>query len=51
MLVISARKLMGITPASTATADPTMTVFAIGVPVRLFTRPKMRGAMPSRDVA
>lgn len=49
--VISARKLMGSTPARIATTIDTMMVFATGVMVRGLTFWNTLGAMPSRDMA
>ena len=51
MLVISARKLMGIMPASSAMTTATMIVFGTGVSVRGFTLWNSSGSMPSRDIA
>ena len=51
MLVISARKLIGISPASSAMTTATMIVFGTGVSVRGFTLWKISGSMPSRAIA
>jgi len=51
MLVISARKLIGSTPASSETTMATMIVAGTGVKVRGFTRWKIDGIMPSRPIA
>ncbi len=51
MLVISARKLIGIRPASRQMTTATMIVFGTGVRVRGFTLWKSSGIMPSRDIA
>ena len=51
MLVISARKLIGIRPAIRPMTTATMTVLWIGVSVRGFTLWKISGIMPSRDIA
>jgi hypothetical protein len=51
MLVISARKLIGITPASSEITVAEMSVAATGVSVRLFTLWKIDGIIPSRPIA
>ena len=51
MLVISARKLIGMRPAIKPMTMATMTVLWIGVSVRGFTRWNISGIMPSRDIA
>ena len=51
MLVISARKLIGIRPASRQMTTATMIVFWTGVSVRGFTLWNISGIMPSRDIA
>ena len=51
MLVISARKLIGIRPASSEITTATMIVFGTGVSVRGFTLWKISGSMPSRAIA
>ncbi len=50
-LVISARKLIGMKPASSEITTATMMVLGIGVRVRGFTLWKISGIIPSRDIA
>ena len=50
-LVISARKLIGMKPASSEITTATMMVLGIGVRVRGFTLWNTSGIMPSRDIA
>ena len=51
MLVISARKLIGSSPASRATTTATTMVLFTGVWVRGFTVWKNSGSIPSRPMA
>ena len=51
MLVISARKLIGSSPASSETTTATTIVAGTGVSVRGFRRWKNAGTMPSRPIA
>ena len=49
-LVISARKLIGMSPASNAMTAATMIVFGTGVLVRGFTLWNNSGSIPSRAI-
>ena len=51
MLVISARKLIGSSPASSETMTATMIVAGTGVSVRGFSLWNSGGTMPSRPIA
>ena len=51
MLVISARKLIGISPASSEMTTATMMVDGTGVIVRGFTLWNSGGTIPSRPIA
>jgi hypothetical protein len=51
MLVISARKSIGSSPASSATSVATISVAGTGVSVRGFSRWKNAGIIPSRLIA